>query len=330
MATLAADNPDGRARSPATGTGVTLGLRRVYIFPNRHGWTFIAALGVMLIGAVNYGNSLAFILTFLLSGLGLVGILHTFGNLAGLRYAGGRVEPVFAGGTALFKLSFDNRRQRARVSVLFESKPRGARERWWRTRRERAQLTFVDIPADGWTAVTVPLKASRRGVLELGRIRIESTYPLGMLRAWAYLDTELRCLVYPQPLGQAELPSGLSSQPHRGGGRLQGTDDFVGFRDYHAGDSPRYIAWKVFARTDELVVKRFTGGGAPALKLHWDQTLHLGNAEMRLSQLCRWVLAADALGVSYGLTLPGVDIARDVGDAHRHRCLKALALYGRS
>ena len=46
----------------------------------------------------------------------------------------------------------------------------------------------------------------------------------------------------------------------------------------------------------------------------------------RLSRLAAWVLQADKLGVDYGLRLPGQQIAPDSGEAHRRRCLEALAL----
>jgi uncharacterized protein (DUF58 family) len=49
--------------------------------------------------------------------------------------------------------------------------------------------------------------------------------------------------------------------------------------------------------------------------------------EERLSHLARWVLNAHASGISYGLRLPGVTVELAAGEAHRERCLEALALY---
>jgi len=63
---------------------LTLDHRRIYIFPNRHGLLFLVVLGAMLLGAVNYNNNLAFLLVFLLGGITLVGLLHTYRNLYGL------------------------------------------------------------------------------------------------------------------------------------------------------------------------------------------------------------------------------------------------------
>ena len=49
--------------------------------------------------------------------------------------------------------------------------------------------------------------------------------------------------------------------------------------------------------------------------------------EQRLSQLCRWVLDAEADQQRYGLILPGTRIEPDHGANHEFRCLKALALF---
>ncbi len=48
--------------------------------------------------------------------------------------------------------------------------------------------------------------------------------------------------------------------------------------------------------------------------------------EARLSRLCAWVLQADRLGLDYGLRLPGNEVRPGSGEAHKRRCLEALAL----
>jgi uncharacterized protein (DUF58 family) len=52
------------------------------------------------------------------------------------------------------------------------------------------------------------------------------------------------------------------------------------------------------------------------------------DVEARLSQLCLWVLESDAAQRTYGLRLPGKEIAPSGGAAHRFACLRALAGFG--
>src|SRR5215470_2709779 len=96
---------------------VLLTQRRVYILPTRPGVTFGLALILMLIGSINYNLSLGYVLTFLLAGVGIVSILHTFRNLVHLYVGGGRAQPVFAGEVAHFEIVLENRGAFSRHSL---------------------------------------------------------------------------------------------------------------------------------------------------------------------------------------------------------------------
>jgi len=294
---------------------IKLEQRRVYILPTRVGMLFAAMLLVMLVGSINYNNSLGFVLTFLLGSLALVGILHTYRNLAGLVINGGKAAPVFAGERAVFNLSLDNRGSYARYAVRIG-------------RRGDRQAAPVDLPADCMTSAEIAIGDTRRGPRPLGTITLSSTFPLGLFTAWSNCEPGLSCLVYPRPAGRPQLPPPAADGANTGPGTQHGTDDFIGFRNYHPGDSPRYIAWKAFAREQGILVKKFAGAGRAVLWLSWQDMVGLPGDEARLSQLCRWVVEADRRGLRYGLILPGVTVAVGSGDAHRQHCLTALALHG--
>ena len=71
-----------RLHGPERGE-VVLVQRRIFILPTGAGITFAVVLLLMLTGSINYALSLGFILAFLLAGLAIVAMLHTFRNLAG-------------------------------------------------------------------------------------------------------------------------------------------------------------------------------------------------------------------------------------------------------
>src|SRR3990172_8921649 len=136
-------------RRPEPGT-IFLRQNRVYILPTRAGLAFGMALGVMLVGSINYNLSLGYVLTFLLASMGLVAILHTFRNLVHLHITPGRVEPVFAGEIAWFELFVENRAAYDRCSILF-----------WR----QGKATQCDVASTRGATVSVPVAAQRRGWL---------------------------------------------------------------------------------------------------------------------------------------------------------------------
>jgi uncharacterized protein (DUF58 family) len=284
--------------------------RCVYILPTRFGLLFAALLLTMLAGAINYANSLAFALAFLLGGMAVVSILHTYRNLEGLTLHAGRVAPVFAGEQAAFRLGLHNHRPGERHAIQVGDDDK----------------TLLDLPGQRGGEAVIALPARQRGLLRPGRMGLQTVYPLGLFRAWSWVAPDMSCMVYPAPEpGHPPLPVSPGGQE---AGRRQGAgqEDFRGLRDYHPGDSPRHVAWKALARGQEMFTKEFEGSGADELWLGWEHAGGLG-IEARLSRLARWVIDAEAQGLSYGLRLPSLEIPPGRGADHRHQCLSALALY---
>ncbi len=293
---------------------IVLRHRRVYILPTRLGWIFAVALGLLLVGSINYALSLGFAMTFLLAGMGLAGMVHTARNLARLAVSVGRVEPAFAGETVQFRLYLDAGASFERPAILLRHLASGA------------QLV-TDVPVAGTAEAVLAVPAAQRGWLSLGRVMLETRYPLGLFRAWSYVEPDAQALVYPRP-EYTPLPA-PSADPRAGVGQSQsrGNEDFSGLRNYHRSDSPRHIAWKAVARGGVMLTKQFSGEASAELWLDWQDLPPELPVEARLSRLTGWVLTAEKAGARYGLRLPGAEIAADGGDAHRAACLQALALH---
>jgi len=293
---------------------VTLGRRRIFILPTRLGLVYAGLLVVMLLGATNYSNSLAFGLTFLLASLGLVCMHHTHRNLLNLRVSAERAEPVFAGARGAFPLTLSNPSRVPRFAVALTRAASGS---------------GVDISANGEARLLMHTQPAKRGRLPAPRFTLETGFPLGLFRAWAWVELDVSCLVYPKPDDRA----GAAPRQHHGAGdaaaQRPGDEDFDSLRAYRAGDPIRRIHWKSGSGREGPMVKQFSSPAGEALWLDWGQLAGL-DTEARLSRLCRWVLEASQGGDTYGMRLPGALIEPGSGTAHERRCLEALALYPHS
>lgn len=293
--------------------GVVVRPRSLYILPTRQGLLLALVLILMLAGSINYGSNLGHLVTFLLGGIWLSAILHTWRNLLGITLRPAQVSPVFAGQEALFVISLSNPSRLDRFGISL--------------RQKRIQGESADLPKGETCLLRLPLPARRRGRLVLPEISLHSVYPFGLFHAWSYARLEMSCLVYPRPATTGEPPTESSYSRSEDGDRGVGADDFVGLRSYRHGDSPRHIDWKALARERGLMSKQFGGDRTERVQLDWDLLPSL-DREHKLSLLCRFILQAEAQAVSYSLRLPGREIAPGQGERHKQHCLAALATFG--
>ena len=299
--------------------------QRVYIFPTLQGIVYSMMLFVMLLGAINYNNSMAYMLCFLLTSLALVCMLHTYRNLSGLIISTARPKAVFTGQLALFPIQIDNRLGLEKFSIQIENAKVNKKKL---KKKEEIKKVFLGVNAQEQLTIYYPIQSHQRGILKSKRLKISTNFPLGLFIAWAYIQPEHSCLIYPSPRGQKQFPLYTLKEDDTDYGSQSGTDDFAGFRKYRAGDPVHSIAWKAFAKEQGLLVKQFSGKGSQTLILNWESVSHINDIESRLSQLCYWVILADQSSHHYGLEIPSISIEPSHGTHHKELCLKTLACYG--
>jgi uncharacterized protein (DUF58 family) len=292
---------------------VTLNQKRLFIFPSRAGLFYGICLLVMLLAAINFQNNLSYALTFLLATLFVLAVLHTFANLSGLTIRAVRAQPAFPGQQTEFELQVSRGRRREYYGVY--------------CRFENSATARFNLVEQNDARLRLHAPVGERGWYNPGRLLVETTYPLGLLRCWTWIDLDLHAMVYPRPLPSAELPGLATDQPDGASVPVEGSDDFYGFRDYRTGDSPRQIYWKGLARGGAVQTKQYTAYADRSVWLDWDMFAGTG-VEQRLSHLCYWALEFDRQGLEYGLRLPQLSLPPACGERQREQVLQALALYG--
>lgn len=289
-----------------------LDRRRVYVLPTRFGLFYAVLLMAMTLGALNYNNNPALLLALLLTGAGLASLIAAQLQLSGLGITAVDAEPVPAGAPlqlCVHATATDARRRRG-LRVDLNPTP------------DTGSVLNLD---QGFGEAELALPTDHRGWLDLPRLRISTTRPLGLARAWAYAWPQTPLLVYPAPEPDGPpLPTGsgdrVQSRLHPAG------DDVHHLRGYRRGDSRRAIAWKPSARHDSLLVREYEQPLGNEVLLDWGGLGRLGY-EARIARLARWIDEAERDGRRYRLILPGQPaLGPGHGPAHRHACLRALAL----
>lgn len=290
-----------------------LSHRCIFIVPTAAGAGFLLVQLLLLLLAINYQNSLIYALCFLLVAVFIVAIVHTWRNLLGLVLHYGGSRGAFAGEPVGF---------RVRLESL--GSPHVAIKLSW-----QGTHSLICVPAGEAQEVVLEVASQRRGPLRPGRLRVESRFPLGLLKVWSWVDPHAMAPVYPYPLVASQMPRGaLRSDGEHSGAQLQAglPEDYRGLRSWQPGESMGRLHWKAFSRGRGLLVKDFASPACEDLQL--DLAQMNGALEARLATLCHWVLTLSSQQQRFSMRLGGQQWGPDTGPAHQQACLIALALYG--
>jgi uncharacterized protein (DUF58 family) len=284
---------------------------RIHLRPTAASVFLLIVLVAVVLGAINYQSNAAYLVLAVLVAAALLSLLHARQALAAVTVRPLAARPVFAGEPLA-----------APVWLRTGSAPIYA-----------LVLTVPDVealkpqelaPLTGERREQVLLPGRPRGLHAVGRVRLSTTWPLGLARAWRDMPADWTWIVYPRPLPVDDASICEPGDGEGDGLALTGGGDFRGHRGWRSGESQRRIDWKAAARGRPLLVKDFAGASAEQVFAYASLD---GDRERRLSLLAGLVLAAERTGRRYGLALGDGEIAPGLGDAHCHACLTALALF---
>lgn len=288
--------------------------KNLFVLPTATGWAFVLlALIIWLLGT-NYQNNLILALSYFQLSLLVIVILHTYNNLSGLT-----IECLGSdGGHAGQKIDFKFRVTSANTFGCHNVKitwPGGSPD-------------IYDISAGEAQWIVVGIKVDQRGRFRPGRLLLHSDFPMGLVQCWTWLRFNTEVIVYPQVL-ECELPAaaGTEGQESDTADANIGGEEFLGYRQYRAGDAIRHIAWKQYARERGLYSKLYGGSRAKAEQLSWQQ-FYQKDVEQALSRMTYWALELYKQNAGFSLLLPSAEVPLDDGEAHLAQALNALALHG--
>ncbi|MGN6505626.1 MAG: DUF58 domain-containing protein [Tepidisphaeraceae bacterium] len=204
------------------------------------------------------------------------------------------------------------------------------------TRQSRAYL--LHAPNKGSAVVPSEVIPIRRGVFELDRFQLSTSFPFGFIKR--ALDRRVRDSILVLPaIGsmrrdlmrrfKSAESSGINVRPSSGG-----TDEFYGVKEYRSGENPRWIYWKRSAGSGPMVVREMTRVSPPRLLLLVDtfarddaRETHIA-IERAIAMAATVIDHAMAEGLPIGLIAWSGDwitILPNRGKRHRLDLLTALA-----
>ncbi len=297
-------------------------LRNLSVRPTRLGVGLAVMVVLLWLVGLNYQVNLAYAAAFWLLGFGAVALLMNLRQLLGMEIDVAMPEEVFAGGEAALVLSVpENRRARwlwvcNEDDYLAKPKETSVWQAWAMDSGSLGQELVWRVPV------------MRRGHLRVPPLRTASIAPFGMSMVQCVWHWPSDAVVFPAPVAHeppsAPLPS---DEADRRRPALRGGEDLAYLQAHQPGMSLQHVAWKTFAKTGELLDKRFeTQQAALHNTVISYRDYPVGTPVDRLAGwLCHRVLEAERQKRPYVLELPQSTIAPQKGQ--REIALTALGLW---
>jgi len=287
-------------------------LRRkpqVYLKPTIEGWWWIGAITLLMLMGWGYTNNLCLAMGMLLFAVTVVLLMEAHFNLDGIRVSGLVVEDQYQGSLAPWRLHWSSKRARQRHKLFLSWDGDGPEGEF------NLPAALTGEADGGWIF-------SARGIWRASHVKLTSSYPLGLFRAWSYHAVKVEAWVYPRPVmgpvNSRYWDEGL------GVNRVHDSpsgDEPGDFRRYAEGDSPTRIAWKAIARGLPPHSKTFTEEKSQRAFYTWPIGTGDEEARGRLAQRIEQHYRAQE---SWALQIHGRLMSLESGAKHRQASLRAL------
>ncbi|MCU4580735.1 DUF58 domain-containing protein [Acinetobacter gyllenbergii] len=280
----------------------TLRQKDVLVFIYKQGFLYLILILITFIAGINYANNLILGFCFLISAILCISFYLTFKQLHDLQID--LVPPEVGQVDQVLSLKLLIKQSVASARYL--------RIQW----QAREQLIYIDQTQH---SVELPFIAEKRGLYEFETIKIYSTYPLGLVRAWTYLSPRQKVWIAPKAYDwQKEHKNQATSAQ-------DSLDEFKELRGFQHGDSYQNVAWKQVARGQGFLIKMFEAqANHQHLEIDYQQIPALSH-EDKLSFMMGLVEQCEQLGDDYALILPQARLERGQGQSQLIKAKLLLA-----
>lgn len=305
-----------------------LRLRNIYVLPTLAGIMLGVSMFILLIASINFRLNLGYALTFLIGGSAFASIFTAYRTLKGTKLSTGYIPSVFTGQNLVFNIILENPDPRIRYGI-------GVCIPKHQLRYHKNQWVWCDILPQESTIISLSVPTKQRGWQQIPKLMIQTSFPMGVFRAWSIWQPLATILIYPKiesdppalPINSAIPDEQAHNKKHQALSYRTQNSEYDSIRPYRAGDPIKQIYWKKVQSDGRLLSKEGASQQSQDLWLTLEST-GLSNLEQQLSRLTAWVLLAHQQNTPYGLQLGATKrIYPSLGREHQIKCLETLATY---
>ena len=274
----------------------------VLVFIYQQGYLYLVLILLTFIAGVNYANNLILAFCFLISAVLCMSFYLTFKQLHGLSID--LVLPEIGQVDSALQLQMHFKQSHLQPRYI------------WIGYAEHVQQLRIQ---ERHHVVDLPFFPSQRGQFHCPEIKIYSTYPFGLVRAWSYFFISKTVWIAPKAkfLAAENKQQQHSFEPDM--------DEFRELRNFKEGDSLQAVSWKQVAQGQGLFIKVFEQHqDQHSLEIHYAH-MPSPSHEEKLSLMMGLIEQCEQLQHAYALYLPRAELAKGFGAEQYHQAKLLLA-----
>ena len=255
----------------------------VFIIPTIRFFVYFAITFLGLSVAFSYENKVLFFLILVLVSFFVVSTLVANEIIRGLKLHRIKSEPTEAGKEIAIEVELRNE-GKFLISTIAVFPEFGFE-------------TVLKFDGGQKTGAIIRLFPMERGMYNSTWIKFQTEQPLGLFRAWKWLEIGEEIIIYPRPKNsitrKENFPKSLNSNARDESSiatkiQQELQDNWIDFREWNQYIAKTKINWKKSLRYDQILVTEYSKKTALIL-ISWDQTKEISSFDDRLSQIVYWL-----------------------------------------
>jgi uncharacterized protein (DUF58 family) len=282
---------------------------QVFIMPTVAGLWWLGSVFLLMLMGWGYANNLCLALAVLLLSLSVIFLIECHFNLEGLRVQRISFEDQFQGAPSSWRAQLKDLTQRSRKDLWL---------RWDGPQKIQGEMRLLSVQsAEG------ELSFPRTGRWRSPTLILESSYPLGLFRAWSFQKCESEVWVYPAPLARGVRLDQYhqdDSQTERYKVSTSGDEPHES-KVFEPSDPYNRIDWKQFAKNRELRVRTYQETQTSVFYYQWP---YLSGDELSCRKLVGLIEEHYARVEKFGFKSSGLELPPQCDPYHRQKVLRSL------
>ncbi len=279
--------------------------------------TFFGILTLLVgIAAVNTGNNLLYVILSMMLSIMAISGFESLINIKGLQPELALPDEIYARTDSEIRLRIKNLKPIPSflIRCIFPDN----------LDRIPQEAIFM-VPPKTHRTVSCTANFERRGLYRLDKLLLLTTFPFGFTYRWKTFNIDTELIVYPHIHDVPIAYGGTRESGEVEGARREGVGgDFIGLRQYTPRDKLSKIHWPSFAKTGDLMVKKFADREGLKVFIELSDDATDQQIEEAASIAVAHLKAGNMVSIKLGNT---EQIDYGTGDLHRKRILRALALF---